>query len=163
MKRSYLLAGAAVLAFLGLWYLSRGGVPQEEQVACDAPGWISQQPDRELLDGVRHITRDNYLMLRGKLLGQAILSLKTDSFHRLTEEEMAAARIAPREAGWPYFMRALTFNPEKNEINIGSNGRDYFVTHYNQGAKGVSMKCWPVLIFLKEPPERVFVRAEAEE
>lgn len=162
MKRVYILAAVAVLAVLGLWYLSKGGTPQEEQAACDAPGWINL-PDRELVEGARHITRDNYLMLRGKLLGQAISRLQSAPFHRLTDEEMAAARIEPREAGWPYFIRGLTFNPEKNEIAVGANGRDYFVTHYGQGAKGVAMKCWPVLIFLKEPPERVFVRAEAEE
>lgn len=162
MKRILVMAGLALAALLGLWYLSRGAVPSEEMQACNAESWISL-PDRELLDGVGKVPGDDYRMLRGNLLKLALQKLETASFYRLSEEEIAAARIDSREAGWPYFMRAVTFSPERNEIRVGVKGRDYFVTHIEQGKQGTSMKCWPVLIFLKEPPERVFVRAEAEE
>jgi hypothetical protein len=162
VKLSYILAGAACLAALGLWYLSRGGDAGPEAQTCVAESWI-HLPDRELLDGVQAVPQSDYLALQGQLQRLALQRLDKAPFHRLTDEEAKAAKIAEREAGWPYFMRAVTFNPDKNRILIGKGGADYFVTHFDLGAVGTAMKCWPVLIFLKEPPARVFVKGESAE
>ncbi|CAA6604191.1 exported hypothetical protein [Rhodospirillaceae bacterium LM-1] len=160
-RKMAILAALAVLAMGAVWYFTRSNEETVAVDACAAEGWI-HLPDR-LIDGaVQTVARSDYTVLRGKLQKLAWERLAQASYYRLTDEEALSAKIDSREAGQPYFMRAVTFNPEKNDVLVGRLGQDYFVSHVGLGAAGAAKKCWPILIFLKEAPTNVYVHAKAE-
>ncbi len=160
-RKIAVLAALAVLAAGAVWYFTRGKEDVVAVDACAAEGWM-HLPDR-LIDGaVQTVPRSDYTVLRGKLQKLAWERLALASYYRLTDEEAQSAKIDARDAGQPYFMRAVTFNPEKNDVLVGKLGQDYFVSHVGLGAVGAAKKCWPILIFLKEPPSKVYVHAKAE-